>query len=193
MNWKRTFFALIAAEALAIAGFSTSMPIIPYYLQELGATSHTAINFWNGLIQASAAVALALFSPVWGSLADHYGRKKMLLRAMFGGSLIIGLMTMVTAPWQLWILRTLQGCVTGTVAAATVLTTSVVPENKTGFSLGILQTAVYTGSSMGPLIGGIVSNALGHRANFLVTSGMFVHRGAYRILSGKRQFRSCSD
>jgi DHA1 family multidrug resistance protein-like MFS transporter len=172
MNWKRTFIAIIAAECLAIAGFATSMPIIPYYLQELGLTAETGLNFWNGLIQASAAVALAIFAPIWGSLADHYGRKKMLLRAMLGGGVIIGLMAFVTEPWQLWILRMLQGTVTGTVAAATVLVSSIVPENKIGFSLGLLQTSVYVGNSIGPLWGGMISDAFGHRVNFLTTSGM---------------------
>ena len=100
MNWKKTFYAILTAEFLAIAGFATSMPIIPFYLQELGAKSVAEVNFWNGLIQTGAAITLAIFSPIWGSLADHYGRKKMLLRAMFAGSIVLGLLAFATSPWQ---------------------------------------------------------------------------------------------
>ena len=42
-------------------------------------------------------------------MADNYGRKPMLLRAMFGGAVIIFLQGLVTAPWQLLVLRVIQG------------------------------------------------------------------------------------
>lgn len=68
-----------------------------------------------GLIQSLPAISMAIFAPIWGSLADNYGRKPMLLRAMFGGAIIVFLQGLVTAPWQLLVLRTIQGCITGTV------------------------------------------------------------------------------
>jgi DHA1 family multidrug resistance protein-like MFS transporter len=177
MSWKRSFFAIFFAEGLAIAGFSTSMPVIPLYFQELGVKGAAAVNFWNGITQAGSAIALALFAPIWGALADHYGRRTMLLRAMFGGAVLVGLMSFVTAPWQLFALRLIQGAVTGTVAAATVLTSSIVPESKTGFCLGLLQSAVFVGASTGPLLGGIVSDVAGHRETFLVTSLLLLTAG----------------
>jgi MFS transporter, DHA1 family, multidrug resistance protein len=180
MSWKKTFFAIFFAEGLAIAGFSTSMPIIPFYFQELGVHGTSSINFWNGITQAGSAIALAIFAPIWGSLADHFGRRKMLLRALFGGAFIVGLMAFVTAPWQLLTLRVIQGAVTGTVAAATVFTTSVVPEKKIGFCLGLLQSAVFVGASIGPLFGGVISDNFSHRTAFLFTT-MFLFAGGLLI------------
>jgi MFS transporter, DHA1 family, multidrug resistance protein len=170
MSWKKSFFAILVSECFAIAGFATSMPIFPFYLQELGARSVGQVNFWNGLIQTGGSIALAVFSPIWGSLADHYGRKKMLLRAMSAGVVILGLMAFVTSPWQLFVLRVMQGCLTGTVAAATVLVSSTVPEEEIGFGLGLLQTFILIGASFGPLIGGVISDFFGYRATFLTTS-----------------------
>ncbi|HOX33701.1 MAG TPA: MFS transporter, partial [Spirochaetales bacterium] len=153
-SWKKSFSALWAAEFLAIAGFSTSNPILPLYLAELGVEDKAALNWWNGAITTAPAIALAVFAPIWGSLADRYGRKLMLLRAMVGGSILVGLCALTTAPWQVLVLKTLQGCVTGTVAAATVLTASIVPLAEAGYYLGLMQMAVYLGNSAGPLFGG---------------------------------------
>jgi DHA1 family multidrug resistance protein-like MFS transporter len=162
------------AEFLAIAGFQTSTPILPLYLQELGVRSASALNAWNGAINGGTSLVLALVAPIWGSLADSYGKKPMLIRATFGGAILLGLMAIVTSPWQLFALKLLQGGVTGTVAAATVLVASMVPEEEAGYRLGLLQVSVFLGSSAGPLIGGVVGDLFGNRVNFLVTAGLLL-------------------
>ena len=134
-----------------------------------------------GLIQSLPAISLAVMAPIWGSLADNYGRKPMLLRAMFGGAAIMVLQGLVTSPWQLLALRIIQGCITGTVAAATVLLASAAPKEEVGYGLGLLQMAVYLGSSLGPMLGGIVSDVFGHRMTFFVTA-VLLFMGALVIL-----------
>jgi DHA1 family multidrug resistance protein-like MFS transporter len=175
--WKRTLYAIWAAELLAVAGFSTSTPIIPLFLQDMGVSDPTRLKFLTGLLQALPSLSLVFFSPIWGSLADNYGRKPMLLRAMFGGTVVMLLQGLVTAPWQLLVLRTIQGCITGTVAAATILVASVVPKEKVGYGLGLLQMAIFLGASIGPLIGGIIADLVGRRVNFFVTSSLLLVAG----------------
>ena len=175
--WKRTLYAIWAAELLAVAGFSTSTPIIPLFLQDMGVSDPTRLKFLTGLLQALPSLSLVFFSPIWGSLADNYGRKPMLLRAMFGGTVVMLLQGLVTAPWQLLVLRTIQGCITGTVAAATILVASVVPKEKVGYGLGLLQMAIFLGASIGPLMGGIIADLVGRRVNFFVTSSLLLVAG----------------
>ena len=134
-----------------------------------------------GLIQSLPAISLAVMAPIWGSLADNYGRKPMLLRAMFGGAAIMVLQGLVTSPWQLLTLRIIQGCITGTLAAATVLLASAAPKEEVGYGLGLLQMAVYLGSSLGPMLGGIVSDAFGRRMTFFVTA-VLLFLGALIVL-----------
>lgn len=177
VNWKPSFNAIWVAELIAIAGFATTTPIIPLFLYDIGVSDTVALNFWTGLSHSGAALSMAIFAPIWGSLADSYGRKLMLLRAMFGGALLIGLMGLATEPWQIALLRTLQGSITGTVAAATVLTASLVPAAEAGYRLGLLQMAVYLGNSIGPLFGGLVGDTLGYRANFFATSALLAFAG----------------
>jgi MFS transporter, DHA1 family, multidrug resistance protein len=97
---------------------------------------------------------------------------------MYGGAVIMVLQGLVTAPWQLLVLRIIQGCITGTVAAATVLVASASPKEEIGYSLGLLQMAVYLGSSLGPMLGGFVSDAFGHRMTFFVTAALLLIGGA---------------
>jgi MFS transporter, DHA1 family, multidrug resistance protein len=171
-RWKLTLYSVLVGEFLSIAGFSTSGPILPFFLSDLGLSDPVQLKLYVGLIQSLPAISLAVMAPIWGSLADNYGRKPMLLRAMLGGAAIMVLQGLVTAPWQLLVLRTIQGCITGTVAAATVLVASASPLEQVGYSLGLLQMGVYLGNSLGPMIGGYVSDAWGHRMTFFVTSAL---------------------
>ncbi len=173
-SWKKTLNAVWVAEFLAIAGFATSTPIVPFFIQDLGVHDPARISFFTGLLAALPSLMLAIFAPIWGSLADSYGRKPMLLRAMLGGAIILCLQGTARDPWSFLILRSLQGCVTGTIAAATVLVASNVPREEAGPSLGLLQMAIFLGSSFGPIFGGFVSDAFGHRVNFFATSAMLL-------------------
>lgn len=185
-DWKKSYRALWIAELIAITGFATTTPIIPLFLKDMGLSSQAELNFWTGLTHTGASLAMAIFAPIWGSLADSYGRKLMLLRAMIGGAALIGLMGLATAPWQVALLRTLQGCVTGTVAAATVLTASLVPPAETGYRLGLMQMAVYLGNSIGPMIGGALSDGFGSRVNFAATS-VLLASGALVVYKAVRE------
>ncbi len=169
-SWRRSFRALWIAQLIAIMGFGTSNPIIPLYLGELGITGKAQLNYWTGAISGLSSLALAVFAPIWGSLADSYGRKVMLLRAMGGGALIMGFLALTTSAWQVLVLKIIQGCVTGTVAAATVLTAGLVPERETGYRLGLMHMAVLAGNSLGPLFGGVITDLAGARVNFVMTA-----------------------
>jgi DHA1 family multidrug resistance protein-like MFS transporter len=185
-HWKRSFNALLVAEFLAIAGFQTSTPILPLYLRDLGVTDPGSLNSWNGVINGFTSLALALVAPVWGSLADSYGKKAMLLRATIGGTILLAAMAFVTSPWQLLVLKILQGVVTGTVAAATVLVATIVPPEEAGYRLGLFQVSVYLGSTFGPLLGGVISDVAGNRVNFLAT-GVLLAIASFLILKFVRE------
>ncbi len=167
--WKRNLYILWIAQVVAISGFSVVFPFLPYYVQELGVTELHEVELWSGVLFATQAVTMAIFAPIWGTLADRYGRKLMVQRAMFGGAVILAAMGFVQNVWQLAVLRAIQGMLTGTVAAATTLVASSTPRERSGYALGVLQMAVWTGASVGPLLGGLVADTWGYRAAFWVT------------------------
>ena len=169
-SWKANYAAILAAQTLAMIGFGLSFPVIPLFIEEeIGIKDPVKLKAWVGVIQSCASVTMAIFAPIWGHLADVFSRRTMLLRAMFGGAAIISLMAFVNSPWQLLVLRTIQGCLTGTIAASTVLTAGIVPAAEVALALGLLQTAVAVGNSLGPLVGGVLSDFLGYRPAFLST------------------------
>jgi DHA1 family multidrug resistance protein-like MFS transporter len=183
-SWKSNYAAILIAETLAMAGFALSMPVIPLFLEEeIGIRDPQTLKIWVGAIQSVAAVFLAVFAPIWGHLADVLSRRMMLLRALFGGAIVISLMVFVREPWQLLVLRGLQGCLTGTIAAATVMTAAIVPAARVALALGLLQTGIAIGNSVGPLIGGVLSDFLGHRIAFLGT-GLVLASAGLIILKG---------
>jgi DHA1 family multidrug resistance protein-like MFS transporter len=188
--WQRTLLVVWIAEFVALIGFAMVIPFLPFYVQDMGVTDEAQVKFWSGLLLSAQAITMAIFAPIWGSVADRYGRKLMLERAMFGATVVVALMGFARTPYELLALRALQGCLTGTVPAATTLIASVVPKERIGFALGWLQMGMFAGVSVGPLVGGVIADSMGYRASFFLTSaclflaGMgvlfFVHEGFER-------------
>jgi len=128
VNWRRNLAALWLAEFTAILGFSFAFPFLPLFLhRELHIPSGPQLSFWTGIAASATGFALALTSPIWGRLADRYGRKPMLIRAMIGGGISVGLMGLSQSALQLTVLRGIQGASSGTVAAATALVATETP------------------------------------------------------------------
>jgi len=177
VSWQRNLAVLWIGQAIASIGFSVTLPFLPYYVQELGITGVDRVAFWAGLITSAQATTMALVAPVWGSLSDRYGRKIMVVRAMIGGSVIIGAMGFVGNVYQLVILRAIQGMLTGTSSAVTTLVASGTPPQRRGYAIGLLQMAIYLGNSVGPLLGGLIADSLGYRAAFWTTSGLLFTAG----------------
>lgn len=168
VNWRRNLAALWLAELTAIFGFSFAFLFLPLFLhRELHIPSGPQLSFWSGISAGATGFALALTSPIWGRLADRYGRKPMLVRAMIGGGISVGLMGLTQSALQLTVLRGIQGASSGTVAAATALVATETPSNHLAWALGILSSAISLGNAAGPAIGGLAAGIAGLRAIFL--------------------------
>ncbi len=174
---RLAFGALLASQLAATTGFMFVMPFMPLYVEQLGVESAGNAAAWAGLLNAATAVTMAATAPLWGRLADRYGPKSMLLRATIAGALVVGLMGLATSPWHLLWLRLLQGCLTGTVAAATLLASETAPAGREGNRLGTLQTVIFIAAAAGPFVGGIFADLVGIRASFAVTAGLLAFSG----------------
>jgi MFS transporter, DHA1 family, multidrug resistance protein len=157
--------------------FGFILPFLPLYLREIGVSPDSAVVFWSGALVTSTGISLAIFSPIWGALADRHGRKLMVLRSMLVGGVIIALMGLVQNVGEFLVLRILQGVFTGTIAASTALVASIVPRDRIAASMGQLQTSVYVGIAAGPVLGGVIAQAVGIRGTFFVAGAMLIASG----------------
>lgn len=184
-DWKKTFICSFIAQVFAMLGFSFALPFLPFFIQELGITNEAEQAWWAGVILAATGFSLGIFAPIWGVMADRYGRKKMVIRSMFGGTVVVLLMSFSRNIGDLVICRLLQGALTGTVSASIALVASVTPIKRSGFALGMMQSAVYVGIAAGPLIGGMVADHYGYRMAFragaaiIFMAGLLVYFGAH--------------
>jgi DHA1 family multidrug resistance protein-like MFS transporter len=172
ISWRRNLYALWIAQTLTIIGFSLRTPFLPFYIKDLGADSFESQALWAGIVNGGGAAVMAITAPFWGIVADRYGRKPMVVRAMFCGAFTIGLMSLARSPWHLLLLRFFEGAFTGTVTASTTLVASTTPRERMGYGLGMMQMAVFSGASVGPLLGGILGDQLGYRPTFVVAGAL---------------------
>ena len=202
-DWRRNLVALFIAQSLSMVAFSFVFPFFPLYIQTLGVRDVNAAAQWAGVITAATAISMTIAQPIWGSLSDRLGRKPMVVRSMIGAAITLSLMGLVSSPEQLLVLRFMQGAVTGTIAAANALAASSVPKSRLGFALGLMQVAVFLGSSVGPLIGGVIADHWGFHTPFFAAGALmlvglavvvpFVHEQFTPALQGARRANPFSE
>ncbi|HER6197566.1 TPA: multidrug efflux MFS transporter [Streptococcus pyogenes] len=167
MNWRQNLKVAWLGNFFTGASFSLVMPFMALYVENLG-TPKELVEYYAGLAVAVTALASALFAPVWGKLADRYGRKPMMLRASFVMTFTMGGLAIIPNVFWLLILRLLTGVFAGYVPNATALIASQAPKEESGYALGTLATGVTAGALIGPLLGGILAELLGIRQVFLL-------------------------
>lgn len=173
-NWKRTLWILWAANFAVTAGMSLVIPFLPLYIETLGVHSLSSVERWSGWVYSAQFVTSFLFQPIWGSFADRHGRKIMLLRAGFGMGIVTALMGLVGAPWELLLLRVVNGVFSGFISMATSLQASITPDDQSGKALGTLQTGAIAGNLIGPLAGGVLADAIGFHGVFYLTGAFLL-------------------
>ncbi|HSL93364.1 MAG TPA: MFS transporter, partial [Bacillota bacterium] len=167
--WRKNLYVLWVGTFIAGMSFSLVMPFLPQLLEEVGVAAE-GLAFWSGLAFSVSFIVSAVMAPIWGSLADKYGRKVMIIRSGFGMALVYLLMSFATNLWQVIALRMLNGFVSGFIPASTALMACSTPDENLGPSLGILQTGGAFGNIMGPLLGGVMSYYLGIQQTLLLAA-----------------------
>jgi DHA1 family multidrug resistance protein-like MFS transporter len=176
-DWRRVLWVMFAAQLLSAIGFSTIFPFLPNYVEYLGSSSGASLLLMITLVFSAQAIAMAVASPLWGALADRWGRKPMVERALYGGAILILLMGFARSAEELVVLRTLQGLVAGVVTAGVTLVASVAPRERLGYAMGVMQTGLWAGVSVGPVIGGLLEFAFGFRVAFILTGVLLLIGG----------------
>lgn len=134
-------------ESLAVA---LPLSFFPNYVVELGASVASI-----GLFTSSFMIAFAVLSPKMGSLADKYGRKRLM---MFGvaSDVVLGVLTGLVPSWE-WLLaiRMLNGAVSSAaMLASETLLIDLVDPRRRGEASGFIMSMNMIGRNLGPMLGG---------------------------------------
>ncbi|AEB81050.1 TPA: multidrug efflux MFS transporter [Streptococcus suis] len=170
--WKQNLKVAWLGNFLTGTSFTLVMPFISVFVEELG-VGPGQVEYYAGLAVSVNALAAALMAPIWGSLADRYGRKPMMVRAAFAMIFTMGGMAFVPNVFWLLVLRVLNGVFTGYIPNATALIASQVPKDKTGYALGTLSTGAVAGNLIGPTLGGILAEMFGVHMVFLLVGLLY--------------------
>lgn len=159
------FLTLVASAMFSAMGFSSTLPLVPRYVEgELGG-GKVAVGLALGIFAFSAIFA----RPMIGRLGDSHGRRLLIV----GGTFLTGLTVAahalaVTYPILLGV-RVLMGAFQGAffVGSATMVNDLAPPERR-GEATSYFSVAIYGGMAFGPMIGDIAQSRWGFGPAFVV-------------------------
>jgi DHA1 family multidrug resistance protein-like MFS transporter len=169
--WRRNRFALPFATFSLSFGFSIANPFLPLILREEGVTEH--LETWVGYLMGVYFFISFVLTPVWGVIADHYGRKPMVLRTSLGMGIVFLLLSV--APSIFWFapIFLLLGTTNGFNPACHALAVTTTPPGRMGSVLSWVQTGALLGGTTGPVLGAVLAGLLPTYRSLYAASGLF--------------------
>jgi EmrB/QacA subfamily drug resistance transporter len=163
---KKTILIVAALSTFLVTFMGSSVNIaLPVISSELQVDAVLVSWIPTAYLLATAACLLP-----FGRLADIYGRKRILTYGIFVFTVAALLLSFVSSVGSLIALRVVQGVGSAMIATSGVaIITSVFPARERGKALGISVAATYLGLSLGPVLGGILTQHFGWRSIFMVT------------------------
>ncbi|WP_174734687.1 MFS transporter [Mesobacillus harenae] len=155
MESKKALPVLFAAMFLVMVGFGIIIPVLPFYVEEIGA-SPTQL----GLLMAVYSVMQLLFAPMWGRVSDRIGRKPVIMVGIFGLALSFFLMALSSSLWMLFAARVIGGFFSSAnMPTVMAYVADITTDEDRGKGMGIIGAAIGLGFVFGPAIGGVFSQA----------------------------------
>ncbi|MEO0263298.1 MAG: MFS transporter [candidate division WOR-3 bacterium] len=142
-------------------------------------------------IATSYLLSVSIFLLPSGKIADIYGRRKVFLSGLIIYSFSSFLLSLSSNPYVIIFLRVIQGIGAAMIFGMGIaILTEVFPPYERGKAFGINSASVYTGLSLGPFLGGILTKEFGWRSIFIFNSIFSFITAIYLILSFKMEFKN---
>ncbi len=193
LYWRRNLAICVFGSFTTLVSLSMLLPFLPLYVHQLGVESESAVIQWSGVAFSATFLGTAVTAPLWGHLADRFGRKPMLIRAALGMAIVMSLIGVAHNVYQLVALRLIAGLIGGYASASTVMVGTQAPRDRAGWALGILSTGALAGNLIGPLVGGLLPPLLGIRGTFFAGGGMIAITALLTLFGVREDFDPARD
>jgi predicted MFS family arabinose efflux permease len=136
-----------------LLGFGMVIPVMSLYAERLGAPDDQI-----GWLMTGYSLMQFVFTPIWGRLSDHFGRRPLLLISIAMTS--VGFVGYAVAPDFKWLVvsRVFAGAATANIAIAQAYIADVTPPEGRAKGMGIIGAAFGLGFVLGPAMGGLLSS-----------------------------------
>ncbi|MEO0253795.1 MAG: MFS transporter [candidate division WOR-3 bacterium] len=187
MNKKSSILIIACMSSFITPFMGSSINVaLPIMGKELSLSA--SVLAW---IATSYLLSVSIFLLPSGKIADIYGRKKIFLSGLIIYSFSSFLLSLFSNPFSIIFLRVIQGIGAAMIfGMGIVILTEVFPKEERGKALGINSASVYTGLSLGPFLGGILTKEFGWRSIFIFNSIFSFITAIYLILSFKMEFKN---
>ena len=120
-----------------------------------------------GWIATAYTLSITIFLVPFGRATDIHGRRHVFTAGLITYVVMTGLSALAPSGSVLLAVRVLQGIAAAAMfATSSAILSSAYPPGERGRVLGINVSAVYTGLSVGPFVGGLLTQNLGWRSVF---------------------------
>lgn len=169
-DWRRNMLTGFFGASLANVGFSASYPYLPLVVKEMGFVEN--LETWVGLFVGLFFTVSLLMTPLWGVIADFFGKKTMVLRAGFGMGLGFCLIALGTSTWSFLAPFVLVAICNGYIPASNALIATNTPARRIGTALSTVQMGAQLGNLIGPVLGAFMATVFSRYRQLFWLSGI---------------------
>ena len=189
-NSKLPIFVIFTTVVLDSMGIGIIIPVMPALFAEVtGSEKISDIAIWGGLLTSSFALMQFIFGPILGALSDRYGRRPILLLALFVMAAYYLLMGFAQTLWLLFLGRLIGGITAATHATANAYMADISSPEEKAARFGMLGAGFGLGFVLGPLIGGLLGE-WGPRAPFFAAAMLAAANGVLCYFVLKESLKS---
>ncbi|MEY4403713.1 MAG: hypothetical protein RIR91_1748 [Verrucomicrobiota bacterium] len=176
---RRILGLIFLTVFMDIIGFSIIIPLFPHLLEHYikaegsagtligwlsslaeamgGDTVFKKTVLFGGLLSTLYSLLQFVFSPIWGSLSDRFGRRGILTITLAGSALSYVLWIFAAQFWVVVLTRLVCGMMAGNIAVASAAAADVTDEKERTKGMAVVGIAIGMGFLCGPIIGGFTA------------------------------------
>ena len=178
---RHAFAFVLATVFLDMVGFGLIIPVLPALIEDVGGVGLALASVIGGWMFVAFSATQFLFAPLMGNLSDRYGRRPLILLAVFGLGLDYLLSALAPTLFWLFVGRVLAGFCGSSWVIANAYIADVTPPEGRAKAYGYMGAAFGLGFVIGPAIGGLLGE-LGPRVPFYAAAAISLANFAYGFL-----------